>query len=104
MDTLEAADIVTRFPGPITLSSDPIQWRVLILLGGFMTAGSIFAIVFSFSDPSPGASIGVAIGILGTAFFGSGIVIGRVGLRPGANSLRLDEAGFQVTHPFRKRA
>jgi hypothetical protein len=104
METHRAADIVMRFPGPITLSSPPTQWWILILLCGVNTAGSIFAIFISLSDPSPAASIGVAIGILGTAFFGAGIVLSIVCLRPGANSLQLNEAGFQVTHPFRKRA
>jgi hypothetical protein len=77
---------------------------ILILLSGIMTAGGILATFISLSDPSPAASIGVAFGIFGTAFFGAGIIIGIVCLRPGAVSLKLDEAGFQVTHPFRKRA
>jgi hypothetical protein len=104
METHEAGDIVTRFPGPITLVPTTVNFWILILLGGVMTAGSIFVSLFSLADPSPAASIGVAFGLLGTAFFGAGIVIGIVCLRPGAISLKLDKAGFQVTHPFRKRA
>jgi hypothetical protein len=97
-------DIVTRFPGPITLAPATINSWILILLGGVMTAGSIFTILICLSDSSPAASIGVAIGILGMVFFGAGIVIGMACLRPGAISLKLDEIGFEVTHPFRKRA
>ena len=101
METHDAEDIITRFPGPITLSSTPIQWWILAL-GAVMTAGSIFTIFISVSLPEGG--FGVAFGIAGIAFFGGGIVFSIFcRLRPGANSLQLNEAGFQVTHPFRKR-
>jgi hypothetical protein len=57
METHEAADIVTRFPGPITLFPTPTQGWILILLGGIMTTASIFAGFIALADASPAATL-----------------------------------------------
>jgi hypothetical protein len=89
--------------GSVTFIASKVKFWFLAIAGGGMTAACIFVIVVAVNDPKPDASIGVAVGIFGSLFFGSGVVAGVVGLFPGANLLRLDEAGFEVTSLFRKK-
>jgi hypothetical protein len=102
----EVEDIVKRFPGPITLVPSRVKWWIVTILGAGMTSGSIFAGLYALSQfrvGVEGAGIGLGIGILGTAFFGLGVVVGMINLLPAGSSLRLDENGFEVIGPLRKQ-
>jgi hypothetical protein len=89
--------------GSVTFIASKARFWLLAVAGGAMTAASIFVIVIALNDPKPDASIGVAVGVIGLLLFGAGMVAGVVGLFPGANLLRLDEAGLEVTNLFRKK-
>jgi hypothetical protein len=90
-------------PGPINLIPSRTKWCVVGLLGMLMAAASGFVTFISHSSLDPQAWIGMVFGIVGLAFFGGGTLISFVKLWPGANSLRLDEKGFEVVNFFRKK-
>jgi hypothetical protein len=100
----EVRDIVTKFPGPITLLPSRLKYWFMIVLGVGMTAASVLASFLCLSRLRAGiegAGVAAVLVILGTAFFGIATVVFVILLRRG--SLRLDEDGFEVTGLVRKR-
>lgn len=89
--------LLARFPGPVTLHVNRL--KALAMLAGSLAfvAGGIFLIVFVRDDPEA-----VFAGIASVAFFGACAAIGAVMLLPGAGSLTLDAAGFEVCSLFRR--
>jgi hypothetical protein len=85
-----AADILARFPGPVTLHPSLKRW-------GLIFAGSaLFAIGGEWMIRS-----GAFGGWLVLIFFGAVTVIAAVAMLPGAGALTLDAAGFEVTSLYR---
>jgi hypothetical protein len=95
----EVRDIITKFPGPITLHSSRLKYWFMIVLGVGMTVAGILA---SLRARIEGAGLGIVLGtIIGTAFFATATLVFVVLLRRGA--LLLDEDGFEVISLVRKR-
>lgn len=69
-----------------------------------MTASSVFVIWITLSRSPANAGIGLAIGIAGVLFFGTAGIVSVLALQPGACSLSLGQAGFEVTSLYRTRA
>jgi hypothetical protein len=102
IDANEIEDIVTKFPGPITLLASRLKWWIMIVSSGGMTALGIFLATFVCFYPARvigDVRAGVGILILSAIFFGLCTVVSVIALR--RSSLRLDEGGFEVTGLFR---
>ena len=98
-----AADIIQRFPGPIVLSPTPQKgvWWLLTLGSGAMATVSVIVILAALTNWQLRPALG--FGILGLLFFGTGVIVGTVLLRPNSGSLSLSADGFEVTYLYRKR-
>lgn len=83
-------ELLSRFPGPITLYPARGKW-ISLTLGAvvFTTIGALgsFARIDAFQH---------AIMILGTIFFGTCMLAGIITLLPGASSLQLNQDGFAI--------
>jgi hypothetical protein len=104
IDANEIEDIVTKFPGPITLLASRLKWWIMIVSSGGMTALGIFLATFVCFYPARvigDVRAGMGILILSAIFFGLCTVVSVIALR--RSSLRLDEDGFEVTGLFRNR-
>jgi hypothetical protein len=86
----KAAEILSRFPGPVGLQPSRVKW-IVVLLG---SAG--FVAIGVFIMPWDSAETWFV-----TAFFGICMAAAIVILLPGAGGLRLDRQGFQVTSLYR---
>jgi hypothetical protein len=80
---------VPQFPGPRIFFPSPEKWVRLTLGSGLFTAIGIAMMIKA-----------APFGIFVTASFGVGTMIGITMLLPGANSLRLDGDGFEITKFF----
>lgn len=78
---------------PATLVPSRKQWWVIVIGAGIFFVISLLAVGFS-GDPAA---------LIVTAFAGFWAVLGAIMLAPGANSLRLDENGFEIEHLFRRK-
>jgi hypothetical protein len=89
----KVAEILARFPGPVTLAPSRLKW-VLILLGcaGFVAIGILLM-------PKSEAMTWFAI-----VFFGVGTAVALVMLMPGAGGMKLDGAAFEFTSLFRSHS
>jgi hypothetical protein len=85
----DGEDGVPKFPGPHTFFSSRKKWWRPTLGTALFTAIGIAM----FLNAAP-------FGIFVTAVFGIGSMIGVMMLLPGANSLRLDGSGFEITKFF----
>jgi hypothetical protein len=86
-----AADILARFPGPVTLRASLKRW-------GLMFAGcALFAVGGAWMIGS-----GQVMGWLGLVFFGIGTLIAALAMSPGASALTLDGTGFEITSLYRR--
>jgi hypothetical protein len=86
----KAADILARFPGPVTLYPSRKKWLLVFLGGAAFTAGGIWMI-----------RSGEAEGWYVTVFFALVAVIAIVVMLPGAGRLTLDRDGFEAKTLFR---
>lgn len=80
---------VPQFPGPRIFFPSPEKWLKLTLGSALFTAIGIAMMLKA-----------APFGIFVTASFGVGTMIGITMLLPGANSLRLDGDGFEITKFF----
>jgi hypothetical protein len=86
-----AADILARFPGPVTLHPSLRKW-------GLIFAGcAVFAIAGQ-AMIRDGALTGWFVLI----FFGLGTLLAALAMLPGAAALTLDATGFEVTSFYRR--
>ena len=82
---------MTDVSGPMTLVPSRIKWWVIIVAG----VGFAALLLVNFAG-NTGATIMAVLSVLVAALAGAMLV-------PGANSLRLDADGFEVTHLFRAK-
>ena len=88
---ISAADILARFPGPVTLRASLKRW-------GLIFAGcALFAIGGKWM-----VGAGQVVGWLPFIFFGIGTVIAALAMLPGASALTLDGTGFEITKFYRR--
>ena len=78
---------------PTTLVPSRKPWWIMVIGGGVIWVISLLSVVFG----------GDTASIMLAAFAGFWAVLGAIMLLPGANSMRLDENGFEVEHFFRKK-
>jgi hypothetical protein len=84
--------LLARFPGPVVLY--PSRSRGQLMLAGF--------IAFFCIGLFDAAVLHAAVGWLGISMGGLGIVVTAAYMLPGANALKLDHDGFEVTEWFRR--
>ena len=86
----DVAEILLRFPGPVTLHPSRTKW-LLVLAGGalFAVGGGLMI------------ADGKGTGWFVLIFFALVALAGAVALLPGAGGLTLDREGFAVTNLFR---
>ena len=86
-----AADILARFPGPVTLCPSLKRW-------GLMFAGcALFAITGQAMIRD-----GQLTGWFVLIFFGLGMLVAAIAMLPGAAALTLDPTGFEITNFYRR--
>jgi hypothetical protein len=86
-----AAELLSRFPGPVTLYPSRAKWLLFIAGGPLFAVGGLWMVLS-----------GRGGGWLVLLFFGLGTLVAAAGLLPGAGMLRLDREGFEVTSLFRR--
>ena len=86
----DVAEILSRFPGPVTLHPSRTKW-LLVFAGGalFATGGGLMV------------ADGKGTGWFVLIFFVLVALVGAAALLPGAGGLTLDREGFAVTNLFR---
>jgi hypothetical protein len=77
---------------PTTLVPPRKLWRIIAIGGSVLFVISLLA---SFGGDTDAIFL--------AAFFGFWALLGAIILLPGANSLRLDETGFEIEHFFRRK-
>lgn len=82
--------ILSRFPGPVTLYPSRRKWLLLLVGSGLFTAGGVFMVKDHAQWGWPAL-----------IFFGICTVFAAVMLLPDAAGLKLDSDGFQMTNLFR---
>jgi hypothetical protein len=87
---IDAAQILARFPGPVTIYPSRKKWLLVFAISIAFTAGGTWMIA------SCDAS-----GWFVLVFFGLGAIVAAAALLPGAGALMLDSDGFEVTNLFR---
>jgi hypothetical protein len=87
----DAAEILARFPGPLTLYPSRKKW-LLVLAGSALFAVGGFWMI----------KTGDARGWLVLIFFGLAAAVAAVAMLPGAGALTLDAQGFEATNLFRR--
>jgi hypothetical protein len=100
----EIEEIVTRFPGPVTLLPSRKKWWAFIIASSGMTAACIFLLVFIYHHPSRvvgDVREAVGLSIVCATFFG--LCTGTFVIALCRGALRLDKDGFEVTGLYRKR-
>jgi hypothetical protein len=79
---------------PTTLVPPLKQWWIMAIGGGLFFVISLLGISFG----------GDTAAMIVAAFSGFWAMLGAIMLLPGANSLRLDEKGFEIEHFFRRKS
>jgi hypothetical protein len=87
----DAAAILSRFPGPVTLYPSRKKW-LLVLAGSALFAVGGFWMIRQ----------GNAMGWVVLIFFGLVAVVAAAAMLPGAGGLTLDRDGFEATNLFRR--
>ena len=80
----DVAEILSRFPGPVTLRPSRTRWLLVLAIGLLFAVGGVWMI----QD--------------GKWIFGLVALIAAVAMLPGAGGLILDREGFDVTSLFRR--
>jgi hypothetical protein len=86
----DAAAILDRFPGPVTLYPSRRKWLLVLAGGATFAVGG--ALMIRSGDPK---------GWLVLLFFAAVALIAAAVLLPGAGALTLDRDGFEITNLFR---
>lgn len=81
----EADQLLSRFPGPVTLYPARMKWLVVLLVTSLFTAAASWMV-----------SRGVPNGWLALALAGPGWIASAIQLVPGTAALTLDGDGFEV--------
>jgi hypothetical protein len=89
MPTGKVADILARFPGPVTLYAARRKWLLMLVV----------CIAFAGAGAAEGQSWTNWIGVV---FFGLGAIVSALMLLPHAGSLLLDVDGFEMRVFFRR--
>src|SRR5262245_6970745 len=89
--------ILTRFPGPVTLTIS--RFKALLVLAGSLGFVAVCIFLLKFAEDDPEAVIAAWAGL---AFFGLCTVVAAVMVLPGAGSLTLDGEGFEMCSLFRR--
>ena len=91
----KAGEILSRFPGPVTLYPSRRKWLyVLLASAAFVVAGLLLI-------ASPLAYHNM-LGWASLVFFGLGMLVAIVVLLPGTSYLKLDREGFEIVMLFRR--
>jgi hypothetical protein len=87
---IDAAEILSRFPGPLTLYPSCKKWLLVFSIGALFAAGG-------------GGMIngGKGSGWFVLIFFALVAIVAAAAMLPGAGGLTLDRDGFEVTNLFR---
>jgi hypothetical protein len=97
-------DMVTQFPGPITLVPSRKKWWTLAGASASVASVSIFAIFYSrfhlHGDTRVDAEFTLEWASFCTVVFGCGFIVSVLNLRTSASFLRLDARGFTTASPF----
>ena len=95
-------EILSRFPGPVTLYPSRRRWLGILLgCAAFVAIGVWMLISTSTGD---GSFANTAIAWFAIVFFGIGVVVAAVTVLPGAGALKLDRDGFEITKFFRRHS
>jgi hypothetical protein len=86
-----AADILVRFPGPVTLRASLKRWCLVFAGCALFAIGGKWMV-----------STGQVMGWLPLIFFGIGAIIAAFAMLPGASALTLDGTGFEITNFYRR--
>jgi hypothetical protein len=86
----DVAEILSRFPGPLTLYPSRKKWLLFFLIGALFAAGGGWMI-----------NRGEGSGWFVLIFFGLAAIVAAAAMLPGAGGLTLDRDGFEVTNLFR---
>ena len=87
----DVAEILSRFPGPVTLRPSRTRWLLVLAIGLLFAVGGVWMI-----------QDGKWMGWYVLVFFGLVALIAAVAMLPGAGGLILDREGFDVTSLFRR--
>ena len=87
----DVAEILSRFPGPVTLRPSRTRWLLVLAIGLLFAVGGVWMI-----------QDGEWMGWYVLVFFGLVALIAAVAMLPGAGGLILDREGFDVTSLFRR--
>ena len=87
----DVAEILSRFPGPVTLRPSRTRWLLVLAIGLLFAVGGVWMI-----------QDGRWMGWYVLVFFGLVALIAAVAMLPGAGGLILDREGFDVTSLFRR--
>ena len=92
MPSITASEILSRFPGVVTLYPSRRKWLVILAGCLVFTAGGFWMVRDQQME-----------GWYVLIFFGLGSIVAAAVMLPGAASLKLDCEGFDVTSLFRRR-
>jgi hypothetical protein len=87
----DAAEILSRFPGPVTLYPSRKKWLLVFAGGALFATGGAWMI-----------QGGDGTGWFVLIFFGLVALVAAAAMLPGAGALTLDRDGFEVTNLFRR--
>ena len=87
----DVSQILSRFPGPVTLYPSRRKWLLVFVGGVSFAIGGAFMVRSS-----------EAMGWLPLIFFSLVALVAAVAMLPGAGALTLDRDGFEVTSLFRR--
>jgi hypothetical protein len=87
----KAEEILSRFPGPVTLRASPKKWSAMLL---------VYAVFVAFGFL--GIALGVTSGWFMVTIFGAFVLVAVVS--PNVISLKLDRESFELTSPLRGRS
>jgi hypothetical protein len=90
-----AIDILSRFPGPVTLYPSRRKWMLVL-------AGCAAFVTIAIWMVSTGNGGDVLYGWLALLFFGCGVLVSAIMMVPGAGSLTLDRDGFEIINMYRR--
>jgi hypothetical protein len=88
---IDISQILSRFPGPVTLYPSRRKWLLVFTGGALFAVGGVWMV-----------KSGDATGWFPLIFFLLVALVAAVAMLPGAGALMLDREGFQITNLFRR--